>query len=203
MRRRTLLRSVAGGATMGFVGAAGAGGTRGGQETTTDGGETTTAASGFALRSPEFENGATMPTRFTCDGENSSPPLRVESVPDDAGSLALVMDDPDAPDPPFVHWLLWDVPADVERIPGNVSAGETVDALDGAAQGANDTGELGYVGPCPPEDDPRHTYLFALYALEESPSLDPGAAYDAVLDAVVPLAVARTRFVGQYERADG
>jgi len=203
MHRRTLLRSVAGGTTIGVAGSAGVSGSRGRQETTTEGDEQTTAEPGFALRSPAFENGGAIPAEFTCDGENRSPPFRIESVPEDAESLALVMDDPDAPDPPFVHWLLWDVPVDTESVPEDVPAGETVDALDGASQGANDTGDLGYVGPCPPEDDPRHTYLFTLYALEEPLGLDPGAEYDAVLDAAIPRAIARTRYVGQYERAEG
>ncbi|WP_202935112.1 YbhB/YbcL family Raf kinase inhibitor-like protein [Halorussus amylolyticus] len=215
MRRRTLLRSAAGAATMGVGGYAGASRVRGEQETGTDGeqtttdgetiaeGETTTAETdGVSISSPAFENGGTIPTEYTCDGENLSPPLRIESVPEEAESLALVMDDPDAPSPPFVHWLLWDVPVDAGEIPENVSPGETVDALDGAAQGANGTGELGYVGPCPPENDPQHTYLFTLYALEESPGLDPGAEYEEVLEAVIPRAIDRDQYVGQYERAD-
>jgi len=203
MRRRTLLRSAAGAATMGVAGSVGVAGSRGGQETTTDGETQTTAGPEFSLRSPAFENGGAIPTAFTCDGENRSPPLRIGSVPEGTDSLALVMDDPDAPDPPFVHWLLWDLPADADRIPAGVPAGETVDALGGARQGANGTGELGYVGPCPPREDPRHTYLFTLYALEEPLGLDPGAGYDAVLDAAIPRAIVRTRYVGQYERAEG
>ncbi|WP_209019571.1 YbhB/YbcL family Raf kinase inhibitor-like protein [Halorussus marinus] len=203
MRRRTLLRSAAGAASMGVVGSVGASRSRGEQETTTDGETGTATETGFSLRSPAFENGGSIPPAFTCDGENRSPPLRIESVPDGAESLALVVDDPDAPDPPFVHWLLWDVPADAGRIPAEVPAGETVDALDGARQGANGTGEFGYVGPCPPREDPRHTYLFTLYALEEPLGLDPGAGYEEVLAAAVPRAISRTRYVGQYERAEG
>jgi Raf kinase inhibitor-like YbhB/YbcL family protein len=188
---------------MGVAGSVGAAGNRDGQETTTEGETQTTAGPAFSLRSPAFENGGAIPTAFTCDGENRSPPLRIDGVPEDADSLALVMDDPDAPDPPFVHWLLWDLPADADRIPAGVQAGETVDALGGARQGANGTGELGYVGPCPPREDPRHTYLFTLYALDEPLGLDPGASYAAVLDAAITRAIARTRYVGQYERADG
>lgn len=219
MRRRTLLRSAAGTATMGVAGVAGMDGTRGGQETTTDGegtatdgtatdetatDETTTAeADRFALSSAAFESGEEIPTEYTCDGANRSPPLRIESPPEETQSFALVMDDPDAPSPPFVHWLLWDVPADAREIPEGVPTGESVEPLDGAVQGANGTGDLGYVGPCPPEDDPRHTYLFELYALDEPLGLDPGAEYEAVLGAVFPRALARARLVGQYERADG
>jgi Raf kinase inhibitor-like YbhB/YbcL family protein len=68
-------------------------------------------------------------------------------------------------------------------------------------QGANDTGELGYVGPCPPEGDPQHTYLFSLYALEAPLDLDPGAEYQRVVNAVMRNAISRSRYVGQYERS--
>ena len=213
MRRRTLLRSAAVAATTGVVGVAGASRHRGertnptdAQETTENGErqETTTAGAddAFSISSGAWENGGSIPTRFTCDGENVSPPLSISNPPERTRSLALVMDDPDAPDPPFVHWLLWDLSADTEAIPENVSTAETVESLAGAVQGANGTGELGYVGPCPPEDDPRHTYLFTLFALEEPLGLDPGAGYDEVLSALFPRAIARTRLVGQYDRGE-
>jgi Raf kinase inhibitor-like YbhB/YbcL family protein len=197
MRRRTLLRSAAVAATIGGVGFAGASGDRAGQETTTE----AQPAEQFSIATPAWENGEAIPTEHTCDGENTSPPLEIGTPPEGAQSLALVMDDPDAPNPPFVHWLLWDVPADASEIPAGIPAGETVEELDGAVQGANGTGELGYVGPCPPEGDPQHTYLFELYALEEPLGLDPGATHDEVLAAVFPRALARARYVGQYERA--
>lgn len=210
MRRRTLLRSAAVAATIGGVGFAGASRHRDGQETTdaqqttTEVGgtqETTTVAGGeFSIRSSAWENGETIPTEYTCDGENASPALEIESPPEGTRSFALVMDDPDAPNPPFVHWLLWDVPSDAREIPRNVPPDETVDSLDGAVQGANGTGDLGYVGPCPPEGDPQHTYLFDLYALEEPLDLEPGAEYDEVLAALFPKVLARARYVGQYER---
>ena len=203
MRRRTLLRSAAVAATTGVAGCAGAGRDRGGQETTTaeTPQETTTATDGaFAISTGAWENGETVPTRYTCEGENVSPPFTVSNPPDGTEAFALVMDDPDAPDPPFVHWLAWNIPADTREIPENVARGETVDALGGGAQGANGTGELGYVGPCPPEGDPQHTYLFSLYALDAPLDLDPGAEYRRVVDAVMRNAVARSRYVGQYER---
>jgi plastocyanin len=211
MRRRTLLRSAAVAATIGGATAMTVSGNRGeqettgGQQTTTDAGgqETTTAGEGFALSTEAWENGGTIPTRYTCDGENVSPSFSISNPPDGTEAFALVMDDPDAPGPPFVHWLLWNIPADAGEIPENVPTSETVDALDGAAQGANGTGELGYVGPCPPEDDPQHTYLFSLYALEAPLDLDPGAEYQQVVDAVMRNAISRSRYVGQYERGAG
>ena len=213
MRRRTLLRSAAV-ATVG-TGVVTANRGRGGQGTTTEGaattadGETTTvdgatettAGGGqFALSSSAFDNGGTIPTRFTCDGENVSPPLSIADPPEETQSFALLLTDPDAPSPPFVHWLLWDLPADVREIPANVPNSPIIDSLGGAKQGTNGAGEIGYTGPCPPEGDPRHTYLFSLFALEESLGLDPGADYERVLDALFPRAIARSRLVGQYAR---
>jgi plastocyanin len=209
MRRRTLLRSAAVAATIGGTTAMAASGNRDGQETTegqqtttaADGQETTTAAGGeFTLSTEAWENGGAIPTRYTCDAENVSPAFSISNPPEDTEAFALVMDDPDAPSPPFVHWLLWNIPADAGELPEAIPASETVDALGGAVHGANGTGELGYVGPCPPEEDPRHTYLFSLYALEAPLDLDPGAEYRQVVDAVMRNAIARSRYVGQYER---
>lgn len=196
MHRRTLLRAATAGVAS-IAGYAGAKGTRGDQEPSTDEERTDERLS---LTSEAFENGGEIPRRFTCDGQNQSPPLGIESPPDGTQSFALVMDDPDAPSPPFVHWLLWDIPADTGEIPEAVPTDESVESLDGATQGTNGTGDLGYVGPCPPEDDPQHTYLFSLYALEESLGLDSGAGHDEVLAALFPKAIARARYVGQYGR---
>jgi Raf kinase inhibitor-like YbhB/YbcL family protein len=195
MRRRTLLRAAAGAAAIGGIGATTVGGNRGRQEATTvEEGE-------FSLTSSAWENGETMPTEFTCEGENTSPPLSISNPPEGTEAFALLMDDPDAPNPPFVHWTMWNVPADTRDIPANVPSGETVEELGGAIQGANGTDELGYVGPCPPRDDDQHTYLFELYALESQLDLDPGASYQQVVDAVMRNALGRARYVGQYERA--
>jgi plastocyanin len=174
-----------------------------GQQTTTDeGGQETATDAGdeLALSTEAWENGEAIPTRYTCDGENVSPAFSISNAPEGTESFALVMDDPDALSPPFVHWLLWNIPADAGELPEEIPASETVDALGGAVHGANGTGELGYVGPCPPEGDPRHTYLFSLYALEAPLDLDPGAEYRQVMDAVMRNAIARSRYVGQYER---
>ena len=209
MRRRTLLRSAAATATIGGTGATAASGSRDGQETTTEGQTTTTAGGGqtttaageeFSITAPAWENGRRIPIRFTCEGQNISPRLTISNPPEGTRAFALVMADPDAPDPPFVHWLLWNIPADAREIPANVPKTGTIDDLGGAVQGSNGTGELGYIGPCPPRGDDRHTYLFTLYALESPLDLEPGAEYRRVVDAAVSNAIARARYVGQYER---
>lgn len=195
MRRRTLLRAAAGAATIGGIGAVTASGNHARQETTTaEQGE-------FSLTSSAWENGGTIPTEFTCEGENTSPPLSISNPPEGTEAFALLVDDPDAPNPPFVHWTMWNVPAETREIPANVPNSETVEELGGAVQGANGTGEIGYVGPCPPRGDDQHTYLFSLYALESPLDLDPGAGYQQVVDAVMRNAIGRARYVGQYERA--
>jgi Raf kinase inhibitor-like YbhB/YbcL family protein len=108
------------------------------------------------ITSPAFEDSQMIPSLYTCDEDNINPPLEISDVPEDAKSLALIMDDPDAPKENFTHWLMWNIPPDTKRIEEN-------DWMDGAEQGMNDGGEIGYMGPCPPSG--VHHYHFKLYAL--------------------------------------
>jgi Raf kinase inhibitor-like YbhB/YbcL family protein len=110
------------------------------------------------------------------------------------------MDDPDAGATPYVHWLVWDVPADRTEWPAGVPEGETVTELGGAAQGTNSRGTVGYVGPCPPPGDGPHTYRFALYALDSSLGLDPGAERTAVEAAIAGTRYGVTTLRGTFER---
>lgn len=109
------------------------------------------------LLSSAFQNNAMIPSQYTCDGANLSPPLTIEGVPAGAKSLALIVDDPDAPAGDWVHWLVWNISPDTAEIPGN-----TVPA--GAVQGTTDFGKPGWGGPCPPSG--IHHYQFKLYALD-------------------------------------
>lgn len=155
---------------------------------------------GPSLSSPAFVPGTTLPRRFTCDGEDVSPPLRLRGTPD-VESLAVVVDDPDAPtDTPFVHWLLWNVPSRTEEIPENVPRELTVAALDGAVQGTNDFGELGYRGPCPPRDDGPHTYQFTVQLVDTVLDLDPGTEPDTYRTTVEPHVRGEATITGTYER---
>lgn len=123
---------------------------------------------------PAFD--AEFEPKYTCDGSDVSPPVEASGVPVEAEALALVLDDPDAPSAdPFVHWLLWNVPADTTEIPADVPGSATVDSLDGAAQGTNDFGAVGYRGPCPPEEDNPHSYRLTLTALDGTLEVEPGA----------------------------
>ena len=120
----------------------------------------------LTIESPAFAHGAAMPRRYTCDAEDVSPPLRWSGWAEKTRSLALIVDDPDAPDPAapkrvYVHWVLYDVPTSVRGIEENA---ELAAVKAGARQGKNDWDRTGYGGPCPPIG--RHRYFFKLYALD-------------------------------------
>lgn len=164
--------------------------------TPTDGG-----SRALAVTSTAFADGGSIPTAHTCSGAGRSPPLTVGGVPDAAATLALIVDDPDAPrEEPFVHWLVWNVPADRTEWPAEVSAGERAPELADAPQGRASTGDLGYVGPCPPEGDGPHRYRFTMFAVEGSLDLRSGAERSALKAALEGRVLARGRLVGTYER---
>jgi Raf kinase inhibitor-like YbhB/YbcL family protein len=117
--------------------------------------------------SSAFDEGSSIPPRFTCDGDDLSPPLDFSRVPDGCVSLALIVDDPDAPSRIFNHWLVWNLSPDIGGL-----AEDTSGDLDGA-EGTNDFGETGYRGPCPPGE--RHRYRFTVFALDRDLPLRPGA----------------------------
>jgi Raf kinase inhibitor-like YbhB/YbcL family protein len=150
------------------------------------------------ITSPAFEAGAEIPRRHTCDGEDVSPPLTLADVPAGVASVALIVDDPDAPRGTFVHWLLWNVPPETGDLLEAVPAIGRVPSLGGAVQGNNDFGRLGYGGPCP--TDRRHTYRLLLYALSRELDLEPGARRQALEDAMKGAIIAQAELTGTYER---
>ncbi len=144
------------------------------------------------LASPAFEDGGSIPAEHGHAAGNVSPPLRIESVPRRAESLALVVDDPDTREPAgtvWDHWLVWNIPPGVAEIPA--------DSLpEDAETGVNDFGERGWGGPDPPAGE--HTYRFLLYALDESIALDPDATKDDLYDAIEGTVVAKAELRGTY-----
>ncbi len=118
------------------------------------------------ISSAAFSAGETIPKKFTCDGPDVSPHLKWNDPPANTQGIALVMDDPDAPAGTWVHWVLYDVPADARELPEGVPKQEQLSS--GARQGRNDFGKIGYGGPCPPPGKP-HRYFFKLYALDTAP----------------------------------
>lgn len=147
----------------------------------------------IAVTSPAFRDGQQVPERFTCDGDETSPPLRWTGVPDDAKALALVVDDPDDPDGIFVHWVVLDIPVDVR----SVGAG---DAPRGSVQAVNSAGDPSYAGPCPPSG--THHYRFTVYALADRTGLSDGAGREQALAAIDDHVIGRGTIVGTYERTD-
>ena len=160
----------------------------------------TTTMPDLEFRPTAFDEGETIPEVYTCDSEDISPPLAIEGLGEEAERLAVIVDDPDPPGGTFTHWLLWNVPADVEEIPEDVPTTETVEELDGARQGTNDFGEVGYRGPCPPEGDDPHAYRFRLYALSESIRVGAGAKREETLEAIRDVQLATVEFTAAYGR---
>jgi Raf kinase inhibitor-like YbhB/YbcL family protein len=161
-----------------------------------------TPATGLSVGSSAFEPGGTIPVKYTCTGGGPSPPLSIERAPEDTVALAVVVDDVDAVNAPKAHWLLWNVSADVRRIPEGVPGGETVESLGGARQGRNDTGGggLGYSGPCPPKHDGAHSYRFVLSALSRNLAVEPGADRGTLTAALPDAQIAQARLFGTYDR---
>jgi Raf kinase inhibitor-like YbhB/YbcL family protein len=149
------------------------------------------------LASASFESGATIPAKYTCDGAGNSPELKWTSAPPGTQSLALIVIDPDAPIGDFVHWILYNVPAASRELPEGLPAQEQL--ADGALQGRNDFGKIGYGGPCPPGSSP-HRYVFRLYALDAGLNLPAGATRAQVEKAMASHILAHGEITGRYQR---
>lgn len=142
------------------------------------------------IKSPAFEHGQPIPKKYTCDGEDVSPPLTFSGVPNDAKSLALVVDDPDAPLGVFDHWIVWNLDPDLKELPENASVEK---------QGKNDFGESKYRGPCPPPG-PAHRYRFKVYALDAMLDLPEGARKKELEKAMEGHILAKGELIGTYSR---
>src|SRR5438067_1842354 len=133
------------------------------------------------ISSPAFGDGGGIPTQYTADGRNDSPPLEWGDPPADTHSFALVCDDPDAPRGTFTHWLVWNLSPDCRHLGSGLPPAVSVNGA--VRQGKNSFGRLGYGGPAPPAG-PQHRYLFKLYALDTALALDGGATKDQLLEAM-------------------
>ena len=144
------------------------------------------------ITSSTFSNNAMIPGKYTCQGQDISPPLRFSNIPKNSKMLALVMDDPDAPSRTFTHWLVWNIPAKVTEI----QEGERINY----PQGLNDFGRQYYKGPCPPSG--VHRYFFTLYALNKELDLKPGATKDELLKAMRNNIIEKTELIGKYKKRE-
>jgi Raf kinase inhibitor-like YbhB/YbcL family protein len=149
------------------------------------------------LKSPDFSSGESIPRQFTCDGSDISPALAWHDAPGGTQSFALIADDPDAPVGTWVHWVLFDLPANVHALSQNVPKQEQL--ADGSRQGRNDFRKIGYGGPCPPPGKP-HRYFFKLYALDTKLNLQPGATKKDVERAMQGHILAQGEWMGRYAR---
>lgn len=148
------------------------------------------------LISSAFVNNSRIPSQYTCDGKDISPPLSWSHAPNNTKSFALINEDPDAPMGTWVHWLIWNIPHKVTELKENVE--KTKELADGSRQGITDFGRVGYGGPCPPSG--THRYFFKLYALDTYLDLPAGAKKEELLKAMKGHILAEAQLIGTYQR---
>lgn len=148
------------------------------------------------ITSPAFEDGGLIPAKYTCDGADISPPLRWDAVPEGTRSIALICDDPDAPMGTFVHWVLFDLPAETRELAEKLPDDETLP--NGSRQGITDFGKTGYGGPCPPSG--THRYFFKIYALDKKIDVVAIADKDHLLKAIEGHIIGQGQLIGKYKR---
>lgn len=145
------------------------------------------------VRSPAFAHGGVIPSKYTCEGENVSPPLEWSDVPEGARAMALVVDDPDAPAKVWVHWVLYNLPPEAGLLPEGTRGLEAT-----AREGRNDFGDVGYGGPCPPRG--THRYRFRLFALDAHLDMGEACSKAELLRAMEGHVLAEAELTGLYAK---
>ena len=148
------------------------------------------------MTSRAFTEGSVIPQKYTCDGEDVSPPLTWTGVPTGTRSLALICDDPDAPVGTWDHWVLYNIPGDAAGLPEGIPSDPILDT--GGVQGKNSWGRTGYGGPCPPSG--THRYFFKLFAMDTLLDLKSGATTSQLLEAMQGHILAQGELMGRYRR---
>ena len=148
------------------------------------------------IKSSEFKEGSSIPVKYTCDNIDVSPPLEWSQVPAGVKTFALICDDPDAPGATWVHWVIFNIPGNLREFRENIPATETLG--NGALQGKNDFGKIGYGGPCPPGG--THRYYFKLYALDTMLDLKSGIIKKDLLKAIEGHILDEVHLMGRYRR---
>ena len=159
--------------------------------------ETEKAAMNIQITSSAFTEGSPIPMEYTCDGSDVSPDLKWSSVPANTKSLALICDDPDAPSGTFVHWVIYAIPSGETELQKGVA--KIPNLPNGARQGKNGFGRVGYGGPCPPKGAP-HRYFFRIYALDTTIDEAAGASRAQIDSAMKGHIVAEGHLMGTYKR---
>lgn len=153
-------------------------------------------AMGFKLSSTAFAEGDPIPQKYSCDGEDSSPPMQWTDPPEGTMSFTLIADDPDAPVGTWVHWVLYNLPADTRSLPEAFPS--DADLPDGSKNGENSWRRIGFGGPCPPGG--THRYFFKLYALDLNLDMASGATKEQLLQAMEGHILAKSELMGTYTR---
>lgn len=148
------------------------------------------------LTSPAFSEGSMIPSKYTCDGENISPPLQWDKVPDGTKSIALINDDPDAPMGTWVHWVIYNIKPDTRELTEKIPLDKEL--KNGARQGLTSFKKIGYGGPCPPGG--IHRYYFKLYALDSAVNPAGNAGKDELLRAMQGHIIGQGQLMGRYQR---
>jgi Raf kinase inhibitor-like YbhB/YbcL family protein len=143
------------------------------------------------IYSDVFEENQDIPKKYTCDGQGINPPLRITNVPGETKSLVLIVDDPDAPGGTFTHWLVWNIPGDINKI-------EEDSVPEGALEGMNDGGDVGYYPPCPPEGS--HRYFFRVYALDSFLDIEVGAEINKLEHVIDGHILDQAELIGIFSR---
>ncbi len=157
------------------------------------------------LTSSVFRNLQRIPTRYTGEGENVSPPLEWSFVPDHCKEFALICEDPDAPknpnkDYPFVHWIAYNIPGSTSSLPEGIDTRQRLSIPVSIDQGVNSFGKLGYGGPMPPLESGPHHYHFTLYALDAELGLAPGLTKEDLIKSIKGHVITTSEIIGTYER---
>jgi Raf kinase inhibitor-like YbhB/YbcL family protein len=151
----------------------------------------------FTLTSSAFASGATIPNKYTCKGEDISPALQWSGSPPNTAVFAIVMDDPDAPAGTWVHWVIWNIPATAQSLPEGVA--KSAQLPDGARQGRNSFGKIGYNGPCPPSGQ-THRYFFRIYALDGKANMMAGSPSAQLEGAMQGHILAQSEYMGTFHK---
>ena len=146
---------------------------------------------GLQLVSPAFKHNEFIPEKYTCDGKDINPPLLIENIPSGTKSMALIVDDPDAPAGTWVHWVVWNISPDTKEM-------KESSVPEGAQQGVNDFRKHQYGGPCPPSG--THRYFFKLYALDTMLNLGSKAKKSDIEQAMKGHILEKTELIGRYRR---
>ena len=150
------------------------------------------------VTSTAFQDGDMLPEKYTADGADISPPLTIKNINPEGETIAVIMDDPDAPVGTFTHWMIWNIPVDKNDIPEDVPKDKKVDSLADAVQGYNDFGEVGYRGPAPPSG--VHNYHFKIYILDQKIDIPFDSSKQKLVNTLKDNLLQKTEIVAKYER---